>query len=220
MRCGDSPCKCQECGAGVGTPRIVTPGTRVPCAGPALDGGRIGRRGKSIARMLRSRHATIPEGVGRAGYERQKKGGGARASPPHKTLSGFAICTHYTRSEPVVDQPGGEFHGRLCGESGRVTESTALASSVRGRRRADASSASAVPPVMRLWRSRSVAICWSRGFLMREEYYRFENPASRRAIVSSLGAGLATWSLVPGPLMTAAEWARAWRLSRTPRLTL
>ncbi len=72
MRCGDSPCKCQECGAGVGTPRIVTPDTRVPCAGPALDGGRIGRRGRSIARMLRSRHATIPEGVGRAGYERQK----------------------------------------------------------------------------------------------------------------------------------------------------
>ena len=72
MLCGDPPSTCREFGAGVGTPRIVTPGTRAPCAGPALDGGRIGRRCRSIARMLRSRHATIPEGVGRDGYERQK----------------------------------------------------------------------------------------------------------------------------------------------------
>ena len=71
-----------------------------------------------------------------------------------------------------------------------------------------------------LWRSRIVAICCSRGFLMREERDRFENPASPRAIVSSLGDGLATWPLVPSPLMTAAEWAQAWRLSRTPHLTL
>ena len=77
--------------------------------------------------------------------------------------------------------------------SGRVTESTARTSSASGRRRAEASSSSAVPPAMRLWRSRSVAICWRRGFLMREERDLFENPASRRAIVSSLGAGLATW---------------------------
>jgi hypothetical protein len=48
--------------------------------------------------------------------------------------------------------------------SGLVTESTALTSSVRGR----------------------------------------------RAIVSPLGAGLATWPLVPSPLMMAAEWAQAW----------
>ena len=116
MLCGDPPGKCREFGAGVGTPRIVTYGTRAPCAGPALDGGRIGCRCSSIARMLRSRHATIPEGVGRDGYERQKIG--------------------------------------------------------------------------------------------------------RRAVVSSLGAGLATWPLVSSPLMMAAEWARAWRLSRTPHLTL
>lgn len=42
----------------------------------------------------------------------------------------------------------------------------------------------------------------------------------RRAVVSSLGAGLATWPLVSSPLMMAAEWAQAWRLSRTPHLTL
>jgi hypothetical protein len=45
----------------------------------------------------------------------KKLGGGARASPPHKTLSGFDIHIHYTRSEPAVDQPGGEFRGRLSG---------------------------------------------------------------------------------------------------------
>lgn len=78
-----------------------------------LDGGRIGRRGRSVARMLRSRHATIPEGVGRTGYERQKLGGGARASPPHKTLSGFDIQLQYTRSEPAINQLGEEFHGCL-----------------------------------------------------------------------------------------------------------
>ena len=57
----------------------------------ALRRTRLGWRsnrspGRSVARMPRSRHATIPEGVGRAGYERQKLGGGALASPPHKTL--------------------------------------------------------------------------------------------------------------------------------------
>jgi hypothetical protein len=78
----------------------------------------------------------------------------------------------------------------------------------------------AVPPVMRLWRSRSFAIFLSRGFLMREERDHFENLASPRAIASSLGAGPATWALVPNPLMMAAEWAQAWRLGRTPRLTL
>ena len=72
MRCGDSPGKCREFGAGAGDPRIVTSGARAPCAGLALDDGRIGRPGRSVARMLRSRHATIPEGVGLAGYERQK----------------------------------------------------------------------------------------------------------------------------------------------------
>ena len=30
MHCGDSPCKCQECGAGVGILRIVTFGARAP----------------------------------------------------------------------------------------------------------------------------------------------------------------------------------------------
>lgn len=68
--------------------------------------------------MLRSRHATIPEGVGRAGSRRQKLGGGARASPPHKTLSGFAICIHYTHSEPAVNQIDEEFHGSLRGGVG------------------------------------------------------------------------------------------------------
>ena len=52
MHCGDSPCKRRDFGAGVGDPRIVTFGARAPCAGPALDGSRIGRRGRSIARML------------------------------------------------------------------------------------------------------------------------------------------------------------------------
>lgn len=66
--------------------------------------------------------------------------------PRHINPSGFAICTHYARSEPAVDQLGEESHGRLHGESGRVTESTALTSSARGRRRAEASLASAVPP--------------------------------------------------------------------------
>ena len=159
MRRVDSPGKCREFGAGTGDPRIGTSVARAPCAGPALDVGRIGRRGRIVTRMLRSRHTTIPKGIGRTGSGRQKLGGGARASPPHKTLSGFAICIHYTHSEPAVNQLDEEFHGRLCGESGRVTESTALASSVRGRRRADASSASAVPSAMRLWRSSSVAIC-------------------------------------------------------------
>ncbi len=48
----------------------------------------------------------------------KKLGGGARASPPHKTLSGFAICTHYTHSKPAVDQPGGESHESLRGGVG------------------------------------------------------------------------------------------------------
>ena len=34
MRCGDSPCKCQECGAGVGTPLIVESVARVPRSDP------------------------------------------------------------------------------------------------------------------------------------------------------------------------------------------
>jgi hypothetical protein len=40
--------------------------------GPALDGGRIGHRDRSVARMPQGWDATIPEGAGRAGYERQK----------------------------------------------------------------------------------------------------------------------------------------------------
>ena len=72
MRCGDSTRICRECGAGVGTPRIMTCGARAPCAGPDLDGGRIGRRGRSIARMPQGECATIPEGVGRAGSGRKK----------------------------------------------------------------------------------------------------------------------------------------------------
>ena len=115
MRRGDSPGKCREFGAGAGDPRIVTSAVRAPCVGLALDGGRIGHPGRSVARMHQGRHATIPEGVGRAGSGRQKLGGGARASPPHKTLSGFDISIHYTRSEPAVDQPGGEFHGSVRG---------------------------------------------------------------------------------------------------------
>lgn len=118
MRREVSPGKCREFGAGVGDPRIVTFGARAPCVRPALGGGRIGRRGRIVARMLRSRHATIPKGIGRAGYERQKLGGGARASPPHKTLSGFDIHIHNTRSEPAVNQLGEEFHGRLRGGIG------------------------------------------------------------------------------------------------------
>ena len=38
----------------------------------------------------------------------------------------------------------------------------------------------------------TITDCWSRGFLMREERDRFEKPASRRAVVNSLGAGPAT----------------------------
>ena len=72
--------------------------------------------------------ATIPEGAGRAGSERQKirrrrpdpkdkkLGGGARASPPHKTLAGFDIQLHYTRSEPAVDQLDEEDCSLLMGE--------------------------------------------------------------------------------------------------------
>lgn len=48
----------------------------------------------------------------------KKLGGGAHASPPHKTLSGFDIHIHYTRSEPAVNQLGEEFHGRLRGGVG------------------------------------------------------------------------------------------------------
>ena len=48
----------------------------------------------------------------------KKLGGGARASPPHKTLSGFDIQLHYTRSEPAVNQLGEEFHGSLRGGVG------------------------------------------------------------------------------------------------------
>ena len=72
MRRGGSPCKCREFGAGADDSRIVTSGTQAPCAGPALDGGRVGRTGRSVVRMLQGRPATIPGGVGRAGYERQK----------------------------------------------------------------------------------------------------------------------------------------------------
>jgi len=72
MRRGDSPGKCREFGAGVGDPRIVTSVARAPCAGPALDGGRTGHRGRSVARMPQGWDATIPEGAGRAGSERQK----------------------------------------------------------------------------------------------------------------------------------------------------
>ena len=50
--------------------------------------------------------------------EGKKLGGGARASPPHKTLSGFAICIHYTHSEPAVNQLDEEFHGSLRGGVG------------------------------------------------------------------------------------------------------
>ena len=89
----------------------VNRGVRRPGAsfGPALDGGRIGRRGRSIARMPQGWDVTIPEVVGLAGSGR------ARASPPHKTLSGFDIQLHYIQSEPAVDQLGGEFHGRFRG---------------------------------------------------------------------------------------------------------
>ncbi len=95
MRRGDSPGKCREFGAGVGDPRIVTSVARAPCAGPALDGGRIGHRGRSVARMVgtqRFRKAPVAPDP-----KDKKLGGGARASPPHKTLSGLDIQLHYTR---------------------------------------------------------------------------------------------------------------------------
>ena len=46
----------------------------------------------------------------------KKLGGGARASPPHKTLAGFDIQLHYTRSEPAVDQLDEEDCSLLMGE--------------------------------------------------------------------------------------------------------
>ena len=48
----------------------------------------------------------------------KKLGGGARTSPPHKTLSGFDIHMHYTHSEPAVNQVREEFHGSLRGGVG------------------------------------------------------------------------------------------------------
>lgn len=48
----------------------------------------------------------------------KKLGGGARTSPPHKTLSGFDIHIHYTHSEPAVNQVREEFHGSLRGGVG------------------------------------------------------------------------------------------------------
>ena len=115
----------------------------------------------------------------------KKLGGGARASPPHKTLSGFAIRTHYTRSEPAVDQLGGEFHGRLCGGVGTCDGEHGPHVVCQGAEARRCLVGKRGPPAMRLWRSRSVVICWSRGFLMREEYYRFENPASLNALTRS-----------------------------------
>ena len=61
-----------------------------------------------MRRFRRSSASSDPEG--------KKLGGGARASPPHKTLSGFAICIHYTHSEPAVNQLDEEDCSLLMGE--------------------------------------------------------------------------------------------------------
>ena len=173
---------------------------RSPLQGNILP---LGGAGRIIAEMCYPPEVT----------KSQKLGGGAHASPPHKTLSGFAICIHYTHSEPAVNQLDEEFHGRLCGSVGAGDGEHGPHVVCQGTETRRALVGELGPPAMRLWRSRSVAFCWSRGFLMREERDRFENPASRRAVVSSLGAGLATWPLVPSPLMMAAEWAQALRIS-------
>lgn len=70
-------------------------------------------RARPEAGTLRSRKASAAPDP-----KSKKLGGGARASPPHKNLSGFDIQMHYTRSEPAVDQLGEEFHGRLRGGVG------------------------------------------------------------------------------------------------------
>ena len=91
--------------------------------------------------------------------------------------------------------------------SGRVTESTVLMSSAKGRRSDEASSASAVPFAMRLLRSRSEAICWRRGFFILDALERFEKPASRRATVSASGAGRTAWLAAPSPYIIVEECA-------------
>lgn len=70
-------------------------------------------RARPEAGALRSRKASAAPDP-----KSKKLGGGARASPPHKNLSGFDIQMHYTRSEPAVDQLGEEFHGSLRGGVG------------------------------------------------------------------------------------------------------
>ena len=118
MRCGDSPGKCREFGAGADDPRIVTSGARAPRSDPPwMVVGSVAAAGASRAcpkvDTLRFRKTSAaPDTKGK------KLGGGAHASPPHKTLSGFDIHIHYTRSEPAVNQLGEEFHGCLRGGIG------------------------------------------------------------------------------------------------------
>ena len=78
---------------------------------------------------------------------------------------------------------------------------------------AETSPARIVSVAILLWRQSSDAICCRRGFLMREDLARFENPDSRRALVSSLGAGFALCPLLPKPLTIADECAQAFRTS-------
>lgn len=68
--------------------------------------------------MLRSRHATIPEVVGRTGYERQKLGGGARASPPHKTLSVLRSVLTIPVQNPRSTSPAGNLMEASAGSRG------------------------------------------------------------------------------------------------------
>ena len=97
MRLGNSTCTCRECGAGVGTPRIMTCGVQVPRSDPLLMAvGSVAVAGVSRAcpkvgtqRFRKAPVAPDPKD--------KKLGGGARASPPHKTLSGLDIQLHYTR---------------------------------------------------------------------------------------------------------------------------
>lgn len=113
MHCGNSTCTCRECGAGVGNPRIVKSGARVPRSDSIwMVVGLVAVAGASHAcseagtqRFRRASAAPDTKG--------KKLGGGARASPPHKTLSGFDIQLQYTRSEPAINQLGEEFYGCL-----------------------------------------------------------------------------------------------------------
>ena len=97
MRRGDSPGNCREFGAGADDPRIVTFGARAPRSDPLwMTVGSVAVAGASHAcpkvgtqRFRKAPVAPDPKG--------KKLGGGARASPPHKTLSGLDIQLHYTR---------------------------------------------------------------------------------------------------------------------------